>query len=77
MEIEKKQGAQPGNKSASLQDPTKRKNCKMTFYFNEKELMKMKKDAKERDLPFSLYVNMLLNKKKLPKRKSNKLIDIL
>ena len=70
-------GAPLNNENAKLKDPSQKKNCQLSIYCSEKELLKWKSDCKRRGIPFSLYVNMLLNKKRLPKQKSNKLIDIL
>jgi len=80
METEKQKtgcGAPLNNENAKLADQTEKKSCQLSIYCSEKELLKWKSDCKRRGIPFSLYVNMLLNKKRLPKQKSNKLIDIL
>ena len=66
MKTEKRAGAPMLNTNAKLADQTEKKNCQLSIYCSEKELLKWKSDCKRRGIPFSLYVNMLLNKKRLP-----------
>ena len=72
----KKGGAQPGNSNAK-KDKENRKSKQYTLYFTEEKYEKLRQKAKERELSLTALLHLRIDNKRLPKIKSNKLIDIL
>lgn len=73
--MEKNKGGAPMENTHARKDPSKKLSKQITIYTTEKSINNWTTLAKEAGLTTSKFVNHVMNKKRLPKEKSNPLID--